>query len=264
MSSWGYTDNAAIAGTVTTYTANGNVVGSSTYFTVNVKDGDYLFIAGAKYQVQNVISNTILTLSSPTATAGGSRTAYLQQGPKFLSNLNGSYPARTGNLATIQTVYGVTYEEMINQTVLSVAVANVGLGYLANVTANTTANVYTTGAVQPTTNAAISLTFTNNLLSAITVTSGGSGYSAAVQANTAVGITTTGTRQPTYNAQGTATFTNATVTFGNAHHQGWTTYVEYTDAYGNRRVKSETLAAMSKNFANGTAGDQADDTIFAE
>lgn len=264
MSSWGYTDNVAIAGTVTTYTANGNVVGSSTYFTVNVKDGDYLFIAGAKYQVQNVISNTILTLSSPTATAGGSRTAYLQQGPKFLSNLNGSYPTRTNNLATIQNVYGVTYEEMINQTVLSVAVANVGLGYLANVTANTTANVYTTGASQPTTNAAISLTFTNNLLSAITVTSGGSGYSAAVQANTAVAIVTTGTRQPTYNAQGTITFTNAVNQYGNAEHQGWVTFTEYTDAYGNRRVKSETLAAMSKNFNASAAGDQADDSIFAE
>ena len=264
MSSWGYTDNVAIAGTVTTYTANANVVGSSTYFTVNVKDGDYLFIAGAKYQVQNVISNTVLTLNGPTATAGGSRTAYLQQGPKFLGNLNGAYNDRGSNLDTIQTVYGVTYEEMINQTVQSVAVANVGLGYLANVTANTTANIYTTGAVQPTTNATISLTFTNNLLSAITVTGGGSGYSAAVQANTAVAIVTTGTRQPTYNAQGTASFTTASATFGNSHHQGWVTYHEYTDAYGNRRVKSETLAAMSKNFNASAAGDQADDTIYAE
>ena len=269
MSSWGYTDNVAIAGTVTTYTANGNVVGSSTYFTSNVKDGDYLFIEGAKYQIQNVINNTVLTLTGPTATAGASRVAYLQQGPKFLSNLNGAYSiyasnTRTPNIVTIQNVYGVTYEEMINQTVRSVAVANVGLGYLANVTANTTANVYTTGAVQPTTNATISLTFTNNLLSAITVTNGGSGYSTAVQANSAVAIVTTGTRQPTYNAQGTASFTVGTETYGNAKHQGWVTYNEYLDAFGNRRVKSETLAAMSKNFNAAAAGDQIDDTIFPE
>ena len=66
MSSWGYTDNVAIAGTITTYTANVNVVGSSTYFTVNVKDGDYLYIVGQKYQVNNVTSNTALTLTSPT------------------------------------------------------------------------------------------------------------------------------------------------------------------------------------------------------
>ena len=206
----------------------------------------------------------MLTLTSPTSTAGTGRTAYLQQGPKFLGNLNGSYPTRTNNVATIQNVYGVTYEEMINQTVLSVAVANVGLGYLANVTANTTGNVYTTGAIQPTTNATISLSFTNNLLSAITVTGGGSGYSADVQANTAIGIVTTGTRQPTFNAQGTATFTNAVNQYGNAEHQGWVTYTEYTDAFGNRRVKSETLAAMSKNFNAAAAGDQADDSIFAE
>jgi hypothetical protein len=264
MSSWGYTDNVAIAGTVSHYTQNVNVVGASTYFTVNVKDGDYLFLSGAKYQVANVTSNTALYLTSVAASNAASITAYLQQGPKFLGNLNGSYPTRNGNLATIQTVYGVTYEEMINQTVTSVAVANGGLDYLANVTANTTANVYTTGAVQPTSNATLSLTFTNNLLSAITVTNGGSGYSAAVQANTAVAIVTTGTRQPTYNAQGTATFTNATGKFGNADHTGWVTYTEYTDAFGNRRVKSETLAAMSKNFNAAAAGDQADDSIFAE
>jgi hypothetical protein len=263
MSSWGYTDNATIAGTVSHYTQNVNVVGSSTYFSVNVKDGDYLFLSGNKYQVANVASNTALYLTSVAASNASSVTAYLQQGPKFLGNLNGSYPTRTGNLATIRTVYGVTLNEMYSNVANGATISNVGLAYLANVVANTYANVYTTGATQPLSNANVTLTFSGNLLSAITVSAPGAGYTQAAIANTFLGIYTTGTRQPTYNATANVTFTSADTTKSNVHHQGWVTYTTYTDAFGNIREKGETLAAMSKNFTNAVAGDNdPDDSIF--
>ena len=268
MSSWGYTDNVAIAGTVTTYTANGNVVGSSTYFTSNVKDGDYLFIAGGKYQVQNVINNTVLTLTGPTATAGASRTAYLQQGPKFLSNLNGAYSiyasnTRTPNIVTIQNVYGVTLDEMFSNTANGATITNAGVAYFANVVANTYANVYTTGALQPISNANVTLTFTGNVLSAVVISNVGQGYNTAIQTNTVLGIYTTGTRQPTTNATANLTFTSAATDKSNAHHTGWVTYNTYIDALGQTRIKTETLVAMSKNFTNSVAGDNdPDDSIF--
>ena len=108
MSSWGNTDNTTIAGTVTVYAANTNVVGSSTYFTVNVKAGDYLTISGqGKYQIADVTSNTALTLTTiPTAAASG-KVVFLQQGPKYALSNNTMPVARQSNTVSIQTVFGV-------------------------------------------------------------------------------------------------------------------------------------------------------------
>jgi hypothetical protein len=263
MSSWGYTDNATIAGTVSHYTTNVNVVGSSTYFTINVKDGDYLYLSGNKYQVANVASNTALYLTSVAASNASSVTAYVQQGPKFLSNLNGSYPARTPNIVNIRNVYGVTLEEMFSNTANGATITNAGVAYFANVVANTYANVYTTGAIQPISNANVTLTFTGNVLSAIALSNQGQGYNVAVQANTFLGIYTTGTRQPTTNATANLTFTSSDTAKTNAHHSGWVTFNTYTDAYNQVRIKTEVLAAMSKNFNAAAAGDNdPDDTIF--
>jgi hypothetical protein len=266
MSSWGYTDNVAIAGTVSAYTQNVNVVGASTYFTVNVKDGDYLFISGRKYQVANVSSNTALYLTGVAAANVAGATAYLQQGPKFLSNiaqLGGGDTNRQNNVVTIQNVYGVTLDEMVSNVANGTTITNVGAAYFANVVANTYANVYTTGAFQPITNANVTLNFSGNALASITVTNQGAGYNAAVIANTVLGIYTSGTRQPTTNATANLTFTSADTSKSNAHHQGWVTYRTYTDAFGAVRYKTEVLAAMSKNFTNATAGDNdPDDNIY--
>jgi len=263
MSSWGYTDNATIAGTVSHYTQNVNVVGSSTYFSVNVKDGDYLYLSGNKYQVANVASNTALYLTSVAASNASSVTAYLQQGPKFLSNLNGSYTARTGNLATIRTVYGVTLEEMFSNVANGATISQVGVAYYANVVANTYANVYTTGVIQPISNANVTLNFVGNALATITISQPGQGYNAAVQSNTFLGIYTTGTRQPTTNATANLTFTAADTAKTNTHHTGWVTFNTYTTDQGAVRYKSEVLAAMSKNFTASVAGDNdPDDTSF--
>ena len=257
MSAWGNTDNTTIAGTVTTYTANVNVVGASTYFTVNVRAGDYLTISGqGKYQIAEVASNTALTLTTiPTAAATG-KTVFLQQGPKYEFSNNTMPVARQSNTVSIQTIFGVDSTEMVTVAVDTVAIANVGAGYqrLANataITANTTGVFTTTGLSQPTRNAIATITFTNNVLSAITVTDRGSGYAPAantiaVTANTSFVIATTGLSQPTINALGTISFT-AAGTASNASHTGWVSVITYTDAFGNMRERSEVLVAMSKN-----------------
>ena len=78
MSAWGYTDNAAITGTVTGYTQNVNIVGSSTLFLSNVNAGDYITIAGQKYQVNNVTTNTALTTANTALTTANTKISSLE------------------------------------------------------------------------------------------------------------------------------------------------------------------------------------------
>ena len=266
MSSWGYTDNVAIAGTVSAYTQNVRVVGSSTYFTVNVKSGDYLSISGKKYQVGNVTSNTVIHLTNVASANVAGATAYLQQGPKYLSNITamaGADTARQNNVATIQNVYGVDLSEMQTSQVKSSTVTDGGAGYYANVRANTTATIATTGESQPTINATATVSFSGTTVSAITITNPGAGYTAAAQANTTIAISTSDAHQPTSNATATLAYTASTES-SNASHTGWNTYLKYTDAHGQIREKSEVLVAMSKSFTAAAAGDASDDTIFPD
>jgi len=108
MSSWGNQDNVKILGTVTIAVANGtSVLGISTQFTSNVDDGDYLIIAGNKYQVQNVASDTSLFLTNIAATNSAGVPAYVQQGPKYIANV--AFPA---NNYSIQNIYGIDRVEV--------------------------------------------------------------------------------------------------------------------------------------------------------
>ena len=177
--------------------------------------------------------------------------------------------ARQSNVLSLENVYGVDAAEVQTIAVGSVSIANAGAGYqrLANttaITANTTGVFTTTGTVQPQQNATATLTFTNNVLSAITLTNQGAGYSPAsntiaVTANTTFVIATTGLSQPTTNATATVNYTSAGQVH-NAIHSGWVHFVTYTDAFGNPRVKSEVLVALSKN---GITGDN-EDTNFPD
>ena len=106
MSSWGNLDNVAAVGTVTAYAGNSRVNGSSTAFTSNVKDGDYVIITGQKFQVATVTSDTVLDLTSNGKAAAGA-TMYIQQGPKYIANV-----AVSENVYTIQRVYGVDRQEI--------------------------------------------------------------------------------------------------------------------------------------------------------
>lgn len=261
MSSWGYTDNAAISGTVTGYTQNVNIVGSSTLFTSNVNAGDYLHIDGQKYQVNNVISNTSLTLTSELSSATSGATAYVQQGPKYLSNVNADLSGRQSNLATIQNVYGAVFEEMNTAVLASITTYTAG-NYPANAKPNTTVTISTTGASQPTVNATATINYTGANVTSFTITDQGAGYTYDAQQNTSITIATTGATQPTENATANITFTSGT-TISNASHQGWVSYITYTDGNGAVREKSEVLVAMSKNFTAAVAGDQ-EDTVFPD
>lgn len=106
MSSWGLEDNLIITGTVTVADDSPNVDGSSTLFLMEVKEGDYIGIAGTKYQVDVITSNTFMTIKGNAATNSSGVAAYLQTGPKYIGNV-----ALEDNVYTIQRVYGVSTEE---------------------------------------------------------------------------------------------------------------------------------------------------------
>lgn len=242
MSSWGYTDNVTIKGTVAITTAANTVTGTSTEFTSNVRAGDFLTISGQKYQIHAVLSNTSIYLTGVGGTTASGQAAYLQQGPKFVSE-----PAEIAN------VYGVAFEEMSTQAVSSIAIDVAG-NYAAAAKSNTTATIATTGAAQPTVNATATVNYTGANVTSFTITNPGAGYSAAAQQNTTVTIATTGATQPTQNATGSVVFTSGTSS-SNASHQGWVSYTSYVDSQGQVREKSEVLVAMSKNFNAAAAGD---------
>lgn len=104
MSSWGNLDNVAITGNVTVTAGSAivqNALGNATVFLSEIDDGDYIIISGQKYQVRNVTSNFLLTLTDPSAATGNVRVR-VQQGPKYIANI-----ALNANTYTIQRVFGV-------------------------------------------------------------------------------------------------------------------------------------------------------------
>lgn len=107
MSSWGLTDNIALAGTVAITTASNVATGTSTFFLGNVNMGDYITLNAKKYQVEQVVSNASLYLTSVGASITSGLTAYVQTGPKYISNVS-----PTENVYTIQRVYGVDATEI--------------------------------------------------------------------------------------------------------------------------------------------------------
>ena len=265
MSAWGLSDNTTIAGTVTHYIANTNLVGASTYFLQNLNAGDYLTISGVsgKYQVADITSNTALSLTTIPRTAGTTKVVFVQQGPKYELSSNIAPVDRQSNLVSIENIYGVDAAEITTVSIGTISVNATGAGYqrLANttaITANTAITIATTGLSQPQSNATATLTFTNNVLTAVTVTNPGKGYTAAAQANTTATIATTGLSQPTTNATATINFSSGSTS--NASHAGWVSYTTYTDAFGNQREKHETLVALSKN---GITSDD-EDTIYPD
>ena len=110
MSSWGNLDNVLLSGNVVTATTANTVTGyGGAVFTNNVNAGDYIVIAGNKYQVEQVVSSTLLYLTtSNVATNSDNVKAYVQQGPKYVANVaNGNM----GNVS-IQDIYGIDRVEV--------------------------------------------------------------------------------------------------------------------------------------------------------
>ena len=108
MSSWGLKDNVAIKGTVAITTASNVATGTTTEFVSNVNMGDYITLNAKKYQVEQVVSNTSIYLTSVGASITSGLTGYVQTGPKYISNVS-----PTENVYTIQRVYGVDATEIL-------------------------------------------------------------------------------------------------------------------------------------------------------
>jgi hypothetical protein len=73
---------------------------------MEVKEGDYIGVAGVKYQVATISSNVLMTLTSNGSANAAGETAYVQTGPKYVGNV-----ALEDNVYTIQRVLGVSAEE---------------------------------------------------------------------------------------------------------------------------------------------------------
>lgn len=106
MSAWGNLDNLAAIGTVTVVSGSATVTGSGTAFTTNVEAGDSVTIASNKYRVTNVGNATSLTIDPVSATSTAGATAFVQQGPKYISNVT------TQNTYSIQNIFGVSADEV--------------------------------------------------------------------------------------------------------------------------------------------------------
>ena len=109
MSAWGNLDNVLITGNVSSATTRDYLDGYQTQFLLDVDQGDYVVFAGNKYQVANVASNTILHLTGLAATNSSNVDAFVQQGPKYVSNV-ASDPANV--LYSIQNIYGIDRNEV--------------------------------------------------------------------------------------------------------------------------------------------------------
>lgn len=127
MSAWGNFDNVTASGTVTAYAGNSRVNGSGTFFLSNIREGDYVFITGTKFQVNTIASNTVLELTGNGKAASGA-TMYIQQGPKYVSNIisMSGETNRVQNVVTIQNVYGVDRLEEANASPAANATPHVG------------------------------------------------------------------------------------------------------------------------------------------
>ena len=109
MSAWGNLDNVLITGNVSSATTRDYLDGYQTQFLLDVDQGDHIVFAGNKYQVANVTSNTKIHLTGLAATNSSNVDAFVQQGPKYISNV-ATDPANV--LYSIQNVYGIDRNEV--------------------------------------------------------------------------------------------------------------------------------------------------------
>lgn len=125
MSAWGSRDNVFIVlsgtsgslanvNTTATSAVVSNTMGNATAFTNgNISAGDYITLAGNKYQVKTVDSDTQITLTDGVSTSGNVN-AFVQQGPKFVANVGGAKSPRYANIVNIRRVFGVDRDEQAN------------------------------------------------------------------------------------------------------------------------------------------------------
>lgn len=147
MALWGNNDSVSVSGTVTiTQNADGvtgNVVGSSTAFTDEVKIGNYLICGSNTYVVATIGNATFMTVkaglngANVTAQSGGS-SYNVQQGPASvpLSEASDHAVAANSSHGDAAKVFGVDTTEMgvSNASIIAYTIISSGSGYFANAT----------------------------------------------------------------------------------------------------------------------------------
>lgn len=122
----------------------------------------------------------------------------------FLSYGNNLQVIRAVNRSIARNATTIT-----GNSLSSITLTLTGQGYTADVKANTTVSISTSGVVQPTSNATATAAYTGDLLTGFTITSVGNGYSTDSIANTTIAITTTGAVLASTNATASLAFTAA-------------------------------------------------------
>lgn len=113
MALWGNKDSKTASGTIE-IAANGNVTGTSTAFTTEAKDGDYIRVSGEDYLITAISSNTaaVVTAGVPgaTLTARSAGSAYtLSEKPEFVTSSEST--STNGVHGDPTKVYGVDANE---------------------------------------------------------------------------------------------------------------------------------------------------------
>lgn len=175
MALWGNKDSKTASGTIE-IAANGNVTGTTTSFTTEAKDGDYIRVSGEDYLITAISSNTaaVVTAGVPgaTLTARSSGSSYtLSEKPEFVTS---SESASTNGVHGDPTkVFGVDTTEVKvgGDNVASVALIQGGAGYGGIPTVS-----FTGGGGS---SAAATATVVGGVVTAVTVTNTGTSYTSA-------------------------------------------------------------------------------------
>jgi len=167
--------------------------------------------AGSGYR-----GNAEVTLSVSGQFLGGTGNSIANLTPVF--NTSGEFinviirdPGANYKTATINITDNNGAGTSLLNAISNVKIFNTGNGYTSAAISNTTANIFTTGLVQPTANAFANLIFSSNVLVDIVLTNKGTGYTTDARANTTITISTSGNSQPTSNATANLFYTTSAI-----------------------------------------------------
>ena len=160
--------------------------------------------------------NAEVTLSVSGQFLGGTGNSIANLTPVF--NTSGEFinviikdPGANYKTATINITDNNGAGTSLLNSISNVKIFSTGSGYTSAAISNTTANIFTTGLVQPTANAFANLIFSGNALIDVVLTNKGTGYTTAARANTTITISTTGNSQPTSNATANLFFATSAI-----------------------------------------------------
>ena len=177
MSLWGNRDSKTAGGTAA-IDVNGNVTGTSTFFTTQARVGNYIRIAGEDYQIVKIDAadgancvKVVPGVNGATITAVSPAASYtLSEKPVYVAHEGRSPAGTSGWLGDSTKVYGVDVTELKagSDNIVEVSISNAGTGYV-----EVPPVTFSGGGG---TSAAATATISANAVSSITVTNVGSAY----------------------------------------------------------------------------------------